>query len=60
MNDDGTMARLPELEQFGRQHGIKICSIADLIAYRRRTEKLIERTTNVRLPTDYGTFDLFA
>ncbi len=60
MNDDGTMARLPELEAFAARHGLKICSIADLIAYRRRTERLIERTTTVKLPAEIGTFDLFA
>jgi 3,4-dihydroxy 2-butanone 4-phosphate synthase/GTP cyclohydrolase II len=58
MNDDGTMARLPELEAFGREHGIRICSVADLIAYRRRTEKLVERTSVVSLPTAHGSFDL--
>ncbi|MBV9488553.1 MAG: bifunctional 3,4-dihydroxy-2-butanone-4-phosphate synthase/GTP cyclohydrolase II [Verrucomicrobia bacterium] len=58
VNDDGTMARLPDLVQFKRRHGLKMCSIADLIAYRRSREKLIERDQVVRLPTDYGEFRL--
>jgi 3,4-dihydroxy 2-butanone 4-phosphate synthase/GTP cyclohydrolase II len=56
MNDDGTMARVPDLQPFCEQHGIKLCSVADLIAYRRRTEKLIERQAAVKLPTEYGDF----
>src|SRR5580765_6619099 len=47
MNEDGTMARLPELELFARQHDLKICSVADLIAHRRHNERLVERTTSV-------------
>jgi 3,4-dihydroxy 2-butanone 4-phosphate synthase/GTP cyclohydrolase II len=58
MNDDGTMARLPELEVFAKQHGLRICSVADLIAHRRHHERLVERTTSVKLPTAYGVFDL--
>jgi 3,4-dihydroxy 2-butanone 4-phosphate synthase/GTP cyclohydrolase II len=58
MNDDGTMARLPELRKFARQHRLKICTIADLIEFRRREEKLIERIETVKLPTDFGVFDL--
>ncbi|MBI4497995.1 MAG: bifunctional 3,4-dihydroxy-2-butanone-4-phosphate synthase/GTP cyclohydrolase II [Chloroflexi bacterium] len=56
MNDDGTMARLPELEQFAAEHGIKIISIADLIAYRRRHERLVQRVAEASLPTRYGEF----
>ena len=56
MNDDGSMARLPELRKFGRKHRLKICTIADLIEYRRTREKLVERVETVRLPTDYGDF----
>src|SRR5438552_2182794 len=56
MNDDGSMSRLAELEVFAETHGLKICSIADLIAYRRRKERLVERQTSVRLPTDCGVF----
>ncbi|HUT32523.1 MAG TPA: bifunctional 3,4-dihydroxy-2-butanone-4-phosphate synthase/GTP cyclohydrolase II [Planctomycetota bacterium] len=60
MNDDGTMARLPELERFAARHGIVICSVAGLIEYRRRTETLIERAVHrVALPTLWGTFELF-
>jgi 3,4-dihydroxy 2-butanone 4-phosphate synthase/GTP cyclohydrolase II len=58
MNDDGTMARLPDLEVFCATHGLKMCSVADLIAYRRRTERLIERETTVKFPTEHGLFDL--
>ena len=58
VNDDGTMARLPALFKFARKHKLKICSIADLIEFRRTREKLIERIEVVKLPTDYGDFDL--
>jgi 3,4-dihydroxy 2-butanone 4-phosphate synthase/GTP cyclohydrolase II len=58
LNADGTMARLPELLQFKAQHGLKMCSIADLIAYRRATEKLVLREQIIQLPTDYGDFEL--
>ncbi len=59
MNDDGSMARLPELVNFARKHRLKICSIADLIQFRREREKLVERIEVVKLPTDYGDFDLY-
>jgi len=58
MNDDGTMARMPQLEEFSREHGIKICSIADLIVYRRMKEKLVRRTAETVLPTRHGQFQL--
>lgn len=58
MSDDGTMARLPQLRKFARKHKLKICSIADLISYRRSREKLVERVEVVKMPTDYGDFDL--
>jgi 3,4-dihydroxy 2-butanone 4-phosphate synthase/GTP cyclohydrolase II len=58
MNEDGTMARLDDLEKFTRTHGTKLCSVADLIEYRRRSEKLIERGVAVKLPTRHGAFDL--
>ncbi len=58
MNDDGTMARLPELRRFARKHGLKLCSIADLIQFRRLREKLVERVESIQMPTDYGDFDL--
>jgi len=59
MNDDGSMARLPQLVKFARKHGLKICAIADLIQFRREREKLVERIEVVKLPTDYGDFDLY-
>jgi 3,4-dihydroxy 2-butanone 4-phosphate synthase/GTP cyclohydrolase II len=58
MNDDGTMARLTQLLEFSRQHNLKICSIADLIEYRRRSEKLIERVSQTILPTEFGKYNL--
>jgi 3,4-dihydroxy 2-butanone 4-phosphate synthase/GTP cyclohydrolase II len=58
VNDDGSMSRLPELLKFARKHKLKICSVADLIEYRRTREKLVEREEIVRMPTDYGDFDL--
>ncbi|MPZ53299.1 MAG: bifunctional 3,4-dihydroxy-2-butanone-4-phosphate synthase/GTP cyclohydrolase II [Acidimicrobiia bacterium] len=56
MNDDGTVARLPELERFAKEHGLLIGSIADLIAHRRRSEKLVERVSEADLPTGHGPF----
>jgi 3,4-dihydroxy 2-butanone 4-phosphate synthase/GTP cyclohydrolase II len=58
VNDDGSMARLPELFAFAEQHQLKLCSIEQLIAYRRAREKLIVREQEVDLPTDYGDFRL--
>jgi len=58
MNDDGTMARLPQLIEFSKKHGLKICSIANLIDYRRRKEKLIEKLVQTKLPTRFGEFKL--
>jgi len=58
MKDDGTMARLPALLKFARKHQLKLCTIADLIEYRRTREKLVEHVETVRLPTDYGEFEL--
>src|SRR5207248_7660856 len=60
MNDDGTMARVPDLIPYCERHGLKMITVADLIEYRRRTEKLVERTTSVRLPTAYGEFTAVA
>jgi 3,4-dihydroxy 2-butanone 4-phosphate synthase / GTP cyclohydrolase II len=56
MNEDGTMARVPDLVRYCAEHGLRMITVADLIAYRRRTEKLVERTVSVRLPTEYGEF----
>ncbi|MEW6192640.1 MAG: bifunctional 3,4-dihydroxy-2-butanone-4-phosphate synthase/GTP cyclohydrolase II [Bacillota bacterium] len=60
MKDDGTMARVPELLEFVQQHGLKIITIADLIRYRRQTEKLIRQVGSARLPTRYGEFTAVA
>jgi len=60
MNEDGTMARLPQLEVMADKFGIKIVSIADLIAYRRRNEKFVERIAEAKLPTKYGEFVVIA
>jgi 3,4-dihydroxy 2-butanone 4-phosphate synthase/GTP cyclohydrolase II len=60
MNEDGTMARLPQLEEMGDRFGIKIISVADLIAYRRRHEKLVHRVAEAKLPTRYGEFTAIA
>jgi 3,4-dihydroxy 2-butanone 4-phosphate synthase/GTP cyclohydrolase II len=54
LNDDGTVARVPDLEKFCARHGLKMASIADLIEYRRRNEKLVTRTVTVDLPTRFG------
>jgi 3,4-dihydroxy 2-butanone 4-phosphate synthase / GTP cyclohydrolase II len=58
MNDDGTMARLPQLEVFAEKHQLKICTIQELIKYRRHQEKLVHRAAETVLPTEFGTFDL--
>src|SRR3954468_21033566 len=58
LHDDGTMARLPELMEFKKKHGLRICTIQSLIAHRRLTEKLVEAEQVVKLPTEYGDFDL--
>jgi 3,4-dihydroxy 2-butanone 4-phosphate synthase/GTP cyclohydrolase II len=58
VNDDGTMARLPQLLKFAKKHKLKICTIAALIEYRRTREKLVERVETVTMPTDYGDFNL--
>jgi 3,4-dihydroxy 2-butanone 4-phosphate synthase/GTP cyclohydrolase II len=60
MNDDGTMARVPDLIEYCERHGLKMVTVADLIEYRRRTEKLVERSSAVRLPTAYGEFTAIA
>jgi len=58
LHDDGTMARLPELMRFRQKHGLRICTIQSLIAHRRVREKLVEREQIVKMPTEYGDFDL--
>ncbi|NJC88821.1 MAG: bifunctional 3,4-dihydroxy-2-butanone-4-phosphate synthase/GTP cyclohydrolase II [Desulfuromonas sp.] len=56
MNDDGTMSRMPQLRQFAERHGLLIVTIADLVAYRMRTELLVRRAAETRLPTAFGEF----
>jgi 3,4-dihydroxy 2-butanone 4-phosphate synthase/GTP cyclohydrolase II len=58
MNEDGTMARLPQLFKFREQHGIKIISVADLIKFRLKTESFVKRVATVQLPTRFGEFTL--
>ena len=58
MNDDGTMARTPQLVEFAKQHKLKICTIAGLIKYKMESEKLVRRVEETMLPTDYGEFRL--
>ncbi len=60
MNDDGTMARIPDLMKFARKHNLKIATVADLIQYRRMTEKLVKCVASAELPTIYGEFRLHA
>ena len=60
MNDDGSMSRLPDLELFAERHDLKILSIAQIVAYRRRYESQVERVAEARLPTQYGEFRIFA
>jgi 3,4-dihydroxy 2-butanone 4-phosphate synthase/GTP cyclohydrolase II len=59
-NDDGTMSRLPELIEFAKQHGLLISSIAELIDYRRHKERLVERISSARVPTQWGAFECVA
>ena len=56
MNEDGTMARVPDLVPYCERHGLKMITVADLIAYRRRTERLVERVVSTKLPTAFGEF----
>jgi 3,4-dihydroxy 2-butanone 4-phosphate synthase / GTP cyclohydrolase II len=58
MNEDGTMARVPDLVRYCERHGLKMITVADLIAYRRRHDKLVERVVEARLPTEFGEFDV--
>lgn len=60
MNEDGTMARLPQLEALAAQHNLKMISVADLITHRRRHERLVQRVAEAKLPTKYGEFTAFA
>src|SRR5580765_2798261 len=56
MNEDGTMARVPDLAKFAKKHGLLIITIADLIKYRMRTESMVKQIADAKLPTDYGDF----
>jgi 3,4-dihydroxy 2-butanone 4-phosphate synthase/GTP cyclohydrolase II len=60
VNDDGSMARLPQLEVFAARHGLPLISIADLVAWRKRTEKLVHRRSEARLPTRHGEFTVYS
>jgi 3,4-dihydroxy 2-butanone 4-phosphate synthase/GTP cyclohydrolase II len=60
MNDDGTMSRMPQLKKFAKEHGIRICTVADLVAYRLKHESLVRRAADVELPTDAGEFRAIA
>ena len=60
MNEDGTMARVPELTRFARKHGVLMITIADLIQYRMRTERLVKRVAHAQLPTEHGDFAIYA
>ena len=60
MDDDGQMARLPRLVEFAREHGLGLTTVADLIAYRMKTEKLVEQVAGPELPTEFGDFRIYA
>ncbi|MBI2059897.1 MAG: bifunctional 3,4-dihydroxy-2-butanone-4-phosphate synthase/GTP cyclohydrolase II [Nitrospirae bacterium] len=60
MNEDGMMARQIDLERFGKEHGIKLCTVKDLIEYRMLNERLVRKQVETRLPTEFGEFDLMA
>lgn len=58
MNDDGTMARRPNIDSFAKEHGLKIATISDLIKYRQHSERLVHKTAEAHLPTEYGDFQI--
>ena len=60
LRDDGTMMRLPELCEFGAEHGLPVVTVADIVAYRLRTERLVERVASADLPTEFGEFQIHA
>ena len=60
MNEDGTMARVPQLAKFAKRHGLLMITVADLINYRMRTESLVKRVASAKMPTDYGDFRVHA
>ena len=59
MNDDGTMSRLPDLQEFGKNHGLKIISVVDLIQFRLKTEKFVKRLQQMPFSSEFGQFELF-
>ncbi len=59
LNEDGTMARLPDLQKIAKTHGLRMCAIKDLISYRRQSERLVEREQVVQMPTEFGPFQLY-
>ncbi len=60
MNENGTMARVPQLRRFAKRHGLLMVTVADVIKYRMRTESLVRRVAVAKMPTDYGDFDVYA
>lgn len=60
LNDDGTMARRPQLDKFAKEHNLKIATISDLIKYRQHKERLVHRISEAEMPTDYGNFKIYA
>ena len=60
MKEDGTMARMPDLEEFSELYGIRIVSVAQIIAHRRRHENMVQRVAEARLPTEFGEFTAVA
>ena len=60
MNEDGTMARVPDLARFCQRHGLSMVTVADLIRYRMKTERLVQRIASPHLPTRLGEFRLYA
>lgn len=58
MNDDGRMARMPDVQRFAREHGLKVCTIEQIIAYRRKTDCTVEEVESVDMPTEFGHFQL--
>jgi 3,4-dihydroxy 2-butanone 4-phosphate synthase/GTP cyclohydrolase II len=59
VNEDGSCSRTPELLKFAAEHGLVVITIADLITYRTRSERLVDRTAVARLPTKHGTFSMY-
>ncbi|MCL2025905.1 MAG: bifunctional 3,4-dihydroxy-2-butanone-4-phosphate synthase/GTP cyclohydrolase II [Leptospirales bacterium] len=60
MKDDGAMARRPDLDVFAKEHGLKVATVSDLIKYRQRSERLVQRVASANLPTEHGDFSIYA